>query len=88
MTKTLLAGATALVLRVAGLAAAQAQTTPAVEQPELSESQARSIAMDAGLNNISTMTKDRHDAWHGTAQAGPKVMPFTITPDAKLTKGK
>ncbi len=86
MTKTLLAAV--LVLGMAGLTSARAQTTAAAEPPELTESQARSIAMDSGLNNISTMTKDRHDAWHGTAQAGGKALPFTITPDAKLTKGK
>ena len=87
MKKTFLAGAAMLALGAAGFAPAHAQSR-AAEPPELSESQARSIAMDAGLNNISTLTRDRHDAWHGQAQAGGQAVPFTITPDAKLTKGK
>lgn len=87
MKKTFLAGAAMLALGAAGFGTAHAQTA-AAEAPELTEGQARAIAMDAGLSNISTMTRDRHEAWHGTAQAGGKAMPFTITPDAKLTKGK
>ena len=90
MKKVFLAGAAILALGTAGLTAARAQTPAAAEAPELTEGQARFSAMDAGINNISTLTKDRHDAWHGTGQAGSpsKALMFTITPDAKLTKGK
>ena len=88
MKKIVLAGVAMLALGATGLGHAQAQT--AKESPELTEGQARSIAMDGGINNISTMTKDRHDVWHGTGQGGSpsKALPFSITPDAKLTKGK
>ena len=90
MKKVFLAGAAVLAFGTAGLSGARAQTPAAAEPPELTEGQARSIAMDSGINNISTLTKDRHDAWHGTGQAGSpsKALMFTITPDAKLTRGK